>query len=342
MTAGRQAGWKFGIFAVVMVLLSGCLFLVFGQYRTGSTNSYSAVFTDVSGLRPGDSVRASGLRVGTVTDLEMQPDATVVATFDADGNVLLTDGSTVAVRYLNLVGDRYLELIDGPGSVGPLAAGVQIPAARTVPALDLDQLLGGLKPVIAGLNPQDVNALTASLLQVFQGQGGTLESLLSRSATFSNDLAENNAVIQHLIDNLNGVVATLAEDGDKFSGAIDGFEQLITELTADREPIGVAIERLSNGTASIATLLGNARSPLAGTVDELGRLAPLLDVNKGLLDSALIKAPNNFKKLARLGSYGSWLNYYVCELSLRVSDLEGRTVVVPMVKQEGGRCSDAS
>ncbi len=337
MTGSRSA-LKFGAFAVVMVVLTALLFVTFGQYRTGTTNSYSAVFTDVSGLKTGDSVRAGGLRVGTVNKLTMRPDSTVEVGFDADRNVVLTTGSKAAVRYLNLVGDRFLELADGPGSPRLMAAGSQIPVDRTTPALDLDLLLGGLKPVISGLNPQDVNALTASLLQIFQGQGGTLDSLLTKTASFTNDLAANNQVIQQLIDNLNTVVGVLAKDGDKFSNTIDRFEQLITGLAKDRDPIGTAIDSLSDGTASIADLLSNARAPLAGTVNELGRLAPVLDKNKSELDTALQKAPNNYRKLVRLGAYGSFLNYYICELSIRVSDLQGRTVVVPWISQTTGRC----
>src|ERR1700738_1281187 len=328
VSSHQRSGLKFGVFAIVMALLTASLFVIFGQYRSGATRAYSAVFRDVSGLRVGDSVRAAGMRVGTVKNLAVQPDNTVVATFDADRDVALTTGSKAAVRYLNLVGDRYLELIDGPGSTRLMPVGSQIPIDRTAPALDLDQLLGGLKPVIAGLNPQDVNALTASLLQVFQGQGGTLDSLLSSSASFSNDLADNAQVIQQLIDNLNTVVATLAKDGDKFSGAIDRFEQLVSGLAKDRDPIGAAIDLLSTGPASIAGLLvPAARPPLAVTVDQLNRLAPLLDQNKALVETALQKAPNNYRKLVRLGAYGAWFNYFLCELSLRVSDLQGRTVV---------------
>jgi phospholipid/cholesterol/gamma-HCH transport system substrate-binding protein len=324
MSTQLRVGVKFGIFATVMALLTASLFVVFAQYRTGATNTFSAVFRDVSGLQAGDSVRAAGLRVGTVENVVVQPDNTVVATFDADRDVLLTTGSKASIRYLNLVGDRYLELADGPGSTRLMPAGSQIPVDRTVPALDLDQLLGGLKPVIAGLNPQDVNALTASLLQVFQGQGGTLDSLLSSTSSFSNDLAD-----------------TLAKDGDEFSGAIDRFEKLISGLAQDRNPIGAAIDSLSTGTASIADLLNNARPPLAGTVDQLNRLAPLLNQNKVLLETALQKAPNNYRKLVRLGAYGAWFNYYVCELSFRVTDLQGRTAVFPWVKQTTGRCEES-
>lgn len=331
---------KFGVFGIVMVVLTAFLFLIFGQYRTGSTNDYSAVFSDVSGLGKGDSVRAGGLRVGTVEAVTMRPDHTVVIGFDVDPNVPLSSGTKAAVRYLNLVGDRFLELVDGPGSTRIMPKGSQIPLDRTTPALDLDLLVGGLKPVIQGLNPQDVNALTGALLQVFQGQGGTLESLLSKTSSFTNGLADNSQVIEQLIDNLNNVVGTLADDGGQLSGAIERFERLVSELAADRDPIGDAIESLNNGTASLTDLLGQARQPLAGTVDELSRLAPLLDDQKGLLEASLQRAPDNYRKLVRLGAYGSWINYYICELSVRVSDLQGRTAVFPFIKQDNGRCAE--
>ncbi len=151
---------KFGIFAVVMAMLTAFLFFIFGQVRTGSTNGYSAVFADASRLKAGDTVRVAGIRVGTVKDVSLDADRTVLVKFDADRNIVLTTGTKAEIRYLNLVGDRYLELVDTPGSTKILPVGSQIPEDRTAPALDLDLLLGGLKPVIQGLNPQDVNALT--------------------------------------------------------------------------------------------------------------------------------------------------------------------------------------
>ncbi|QEN15320.1 MCE family protein [Mycolicibacterium sp. ELW1] len=340
MSGTRGHILKFGAFGVVMVVLTAFLFMIFGQYRTGATNAYSAVFVDVSGLKTGDSVRAGGLRVGTVADISMRPDHTVTVAFDADRTVVLSSGTRAAVRYLNLVGDRFLELIDGPGSARVMPAGSQIPADRTAPALDLDQLLGGLKPVIQGLNPQDVNALTNALLQIFQGQGGTVDSLLTKTASFSNGLADNNQIIEALIDNLNAVIGTLATSGSQFADAIDRFQRLVSELAAHRDPIGEAIDALDSGTTSIADLLGQARAPLAGTIDQLSRLAPLLDKDKGLLDGALQSAPDNYRKLVRLGAYGSWINYYICELTVRVTDLQNRTAVFPFIKQDNGRCAE--
>jgi phospholipid/cholesterol/gamma-HCH transport system substrate-binding protein len=332
---------KFAAFGLVMTMLTAFLFFIFGQYRTGTATVYSAVFTDASRLKTGDSVRVAGIRIGTVNSVALRPDQKVLVTFDADRSIVLTDGTKAAIRYLNLVGDRYLELVDGPGSTRPLPPGAQIPVKRTAPALDLDLLLGGLKPVIKGLNPKDVNALTSSLLQILQGQGGTIRSLLARTSSFSNTLADNNRVVEQLIDNLHTVADTLAKDGDQFSGAIDRLQQLVNGIAEDRDPIGEAIESLDNGTASIADLLTQSRPPLAGTIEQLGRLAPLLDQDKERLDQALQKAPENYRKLARLGSYGSFYNFYICGVSFRVTDLQGRTAVFPWLKQDTGRCADS-
>jgi phospholipid/cholesterol/gamma-HCH transport system substrate-binding protein len=97
---------------------------------------------------------------------------------------------------------------------------------------------------------------------------------------------------------------------------------------------------LNNGTASVADLLADARTPLAGTVEQLSRLAINLDGQKDRLDTSLQKAPENYRKLIRTGSYGSFFNYYICELNWRVTDLQGRTAVFPWVRQDGGRCAE--
>lgn len=342
MTGLGKTVVKLGAFGLTMVMLTAVLFAIFSQYRTGSTNAYSAVFQDASSLKAGNSVRVAGIRIGTVRKVALQPDNTVLVAFDADNGVRLTESTKVAVRYLNLVGDRYLELIDNPGSTRIQPPGTRFGVEQTEPALNLDLLLGGLKPVISGLNPDDVNALTNSLIQVFQGQGGDLESLFARTSSFTNALADNGSTVEQLIENLNDTLAVLSKDGKKFSGAVDGLERLVSGLAEERDPIGRAITALDNGTASLAGLLTQARPPLSGTVDQLTRLAPLLanETDMARLDLTLQKTPQNYRKLVRLGSYGSWLNLYICGVTIRVTDLQGRTAHFPWVIQNTGRCGE--
>jgi phospholipid/cholesterol/gamma-HCH transport system substrate-binding protein len=114
----------------------------------------------------------------------------------------------------------------------------------------------------------------------------------------------------------------------------------VTGLAADRDPIGNAITALDSGTASLTDLLTASRAPLAGSVSQLARLAPILEQDKATLDIALQKAPKNYRKLVRLGSYGSWINQYLCGMSLRVTDLQGRTAYFPWIVQHTGRCAE--
>lgn len=274
-----------------------------------------------------------------MNSVTLRSDKKVLVDFDVDNTVVLTTGTRAAVRYLNLVGDRYLELLNGPGSTKILPAQGQIPVDRTAPALDLDLLLGGLKPVIQGLNPKDVNELTAALLQVFQGEGGTLQSLMSKTSSFSNTLADNNDTVEQLIDNLNTVLATLDKDGDKFSGALDRLQRWSPHSPTSVAPSGprstrwtTAPPRLPIYSTERADPGRHGRSAQPARAD-----TPKRPGQAGHLPQRL---PHNYKKLVRLGSYGSWIPYYLCELSLRVSDLQYRTVVVPIFKQMGGRCAE--
>lgn len=334
----RAAATKFAVFAIVTALLTAFLFMVFGQIRTGPTKSYSAIFADVSDLHPGETVRVAGARVGTVSDVRLGTDNRVTVTFNVDDTVHLTTGTRATVRYLNLTGDRFLELADGPGSTRLLPAGAVIPSDRTAPALDLDLLLGGLKPVIQGLNAAEVNALTSSVLQIMQGQQATVDSLLSKTSSFGSTLADNSEVVQQMITNLDDVLATLSKDGDQFSATVDRLQRFVSELSEHRDSIGEAIQALDRGTASLADLLTQARPPLSGTLQQLARLAPNVDQEKDRLQTALQKLPDNSRKLVRTGTYGNFTQLYMCALTVRLNDPSGKVLVLPWLRSDAARC----
>ena len=86
------------------------------------------------------------------------------------------------VRYQDLVGDRYLEITSGPGDLRKLPAGRHHRRAATPqPALDLDALLGGLRPVLKGLDGNKINEVSNAVIELMQGQGGALSDLLSNT-----------------------------------------------------------------------------------------------------------------------------------------------------------------
>lgn len=101
---------KLGAMSLVLLMFTALIIVVFGQMRFDRTTGYTAVFKNASGLRPGQFVRASGVEVGKVSEVTLLPGGDrVEVKFDVDRTLPLFQGSTASVRYLNLIGDRYLE-----------------------------------------------------------------------------------------------------------------------------------------------------------------------------------------------------------------------------------------
>ncbi len=336
----RSTTVKLAIFATVMTLIFVGLAVVFSQYRFSTSKDYSATFVDVSGLKPGDKVRIAGVPVGAVKDVRIDDDNLADVEFDVESKYSLFEGTKATVRYENLVGDRYMELLEGAGSVEPLPEGGSIPVDQTSPALDLDLLLGGFKPLLRALNPQQVNDLSAALVQVFQGQGGTLVSLLGSTSSFTNTLADRDQLIGEVITNLNEVLGTINNRGDQFRSTLDQLQQLVSGLAQDRDPIGDAIPRIAGGTGDLAELLEGVRPPLQSTVAEANRTATQLQMGEETLDWVLQNLPDAYRRLIRIGTYGSFFQMYVCTVKFKFTGPEGSDLLLNMPGgQTAGRCA---
>src|SRR6201999_806117 len=171
------------------------IIVVFGQIRFDRTSTYSAQFSNVSGLRDGQFVRASGVEVGKVKNIRLVDGGrSLQVDFTVDKTLPLYQSTTAQIRYADLIGNRYLELKrgtgDGAGRILP--AGGLIPLTRTQPALDLDALIGGFKPLFKALDPDKVNKIAQSLITVFGGQGATINDILDQTASLTSTLADRD------------------------------------------------------------------------------------------------------------------------------------------------------
>lgn len=305
--------------SLVFVLVTGIATTVLGLSvaNTGvgsDTHSYKALFTDVTGLVDGDSVRISGVKVGEVTDVRVVRRRTAQVTFTVRDDRRLPRSTTAAVKYLNMVGQRYIALDRGSGDLtGTLDQGATIPLDRTAPALDLTLLFNGFKPLFEGLSPKDVNELAGSIVQVLQGEGATVDSLIRHIGSLSTTVAAKDKVIGQVVDNLGTVLKTLNEREAGFDDLVDTLRDLVTGFNEDRKPLGEAVEAMGDLTTVTADLLEDGRAPLKQDIRELGRLSTGLGEHTPQIEDFLDRTPAKMTALARLSSYGSWLNLYLCE-----------------------------
>ena len=305
------------IFIVVTVLATAVLAISIASTSVGNAVGYHARFTDVTGLVTGDSVRIAGVRVGQVDKINVVDRRQARVTFSVEADRKLPASATATIKYLNIVGQRYIELDEGAGPVGAtLPPGGTIPIDRTTPALNLTELFNGFRPLFAALSPKDVNQLTGELIQVLQGEGTTVDTLVTTVGSLAGTLAGKDQVIGQVIDNLNAVLDTVNSRGDELVKLITTLRQLVSGLAADRRPIGEAISALSDLTDSTAGLLEQGRAPLKQDIDHLGRLSANLADASPTIDALLRTLPVKMQTVARLASYGSWLNLYLCEATV--------------------------
>ncbi|HET8992186.1 MAG TPA: MlaD family protein [Rhodococcus sp. (in: high G+C Gram-positive bacteria)] len=328
-----------GIYSTVMLLILGGLFVVFGQVRFAETTEFRALFDDVSGLKEGQFVRVSGVEVGKVSSVEYTDGNRIEVTFDVESSYTPTRATIATVRYLNLVGDRYMELSDGPGDATPMDPGETMGTDRTEPALDLDVLIGSFKPLFRALEPEQVNQLSADLITVLQGQGGSVESILVHAASLASSIADRDALVGQVIANLESVLANLATHRDTFDTALDRAHQLASGLAQDSTLLADSVTHIDAAGAEVAALLAEARAPLAGTIRETGNLATLLDSRSDTIEQLTTELPEAYASLTRLGAYGGFFNYYLCGMLIKVSDPSGNTITSPLFGQTTGRCA---
>ncbi|MBJ7336343.1 MAG: MCE family protein [Mycolicibacterium sp.] len=320
----------FGIFA---------LFAIFGQLRFQPEKTYRALFTNVTGLEVDQFVRIAGVEVGKVKNVSIQPDTTALVEFNADDSVVLTQGTRAVIRYDNLIGGRYMALEEGAGGTKRLNPGDTIPLSQTSPALDLDALIGGFRPLFRALDPDQVNNLTGQLIAAFQGQGATLTSFFDQTAALTNTLADRDQLIGQVIVNLDSVLGSLGDQSTQFAKAVDSLSDLVKTLADRKQDLSNTVAYANAAAGGIADLLAQARPPAKKVVTELDRTAGNVVADKDFVDNFLATLPDAYQVLGRQGLYGDFFSFYLCDIVLKLNGKGGQPVYVKLAGQDSGRCT---
>lgn len=315
MTGLRSTAAKFAAFAalsgVLLVILLGTML----DGLEGSTRTYAAEFTNVSGLRVGDDLRLAGVRVGKVEEIEVEGRGARVLLAVEEGEHVRTD-SRVVMRYQNLLGQRYLALEGGTTGAPVQEPGSTIPVERTSPGFDLTALLNGFRPLFDVLDPEAVNQLATSLVAVLQGEGGTVEQLLARTAEVTTFLADRDEVLDQVLDGLTPVLRNVADQDDELRATLVELRALMTGLARDRQAIGAAIDGVGSLVGSTSALVTDLRPPLDAAAARLRGASALLARERGQLVGALNRFRSVFDALARITSYETAANVYPCTVAL--------------------------
>lgn len=354
MKGMRSTALKVIAFVVIAGLFATTIALTMrGVSPAGPT--YAAMFANSSGLKADEDVRAAGVTVGRVKSVDIvQPNNQIKVTFTAQNGFPMRTTTGATIKYKNLIGDRYLSLSQGPAELGPgqpLQEGGTIPATQTHPALSLDELYNGFSPLFEGLQPDQINQLTTSLVMVLQGEGPSVNTLLTQVGSLTGTLADRDQVIGSLIDNLNGILGTLDARRSGVNDLVVNLTAVVSGLSKDRTRIGDSVKGINDLTDSLADVLHDARKPLKDNVHQIDRFASVVNAKRDELDKLFKKAPGIYPNADRVGSYLSAFQFYLCGLQTLVATTAGTpdpagfgppilTPIIPIVPPAGAepRC----
>lgn len=325
---------KFGIFLVAAALFTYWVGVVTAAHRPGDRVTYDAVFTNVSGLQKGDSVRIAGVDVGKVTGLAVQRDTTVRVSFNVPRDQVLNASTEATVQYRNLIGDRIVQLSRPDADAKPIDAGDTIPVSRTRPALDLDLLLNGFKPLFAGLAPAQINAFSGDLVKILQGQSSAISTLVQRAASLTTTLGNRQDLIGEVIGNLNTVVGTLDDKRETIQELIDQFSQLLHGLQQQDTQILDAAAQTDRFARDAASLVEAGRGDLNADLIQLTKAANGINQEQATLQQVLQKLPNHYAAVQNTASYGNYFNFFLCGVRVQTE----ATITTPWIMSDAQRC----
>ncbi|MGW0027826.1 MlaD family protein [Rhodococcus sp. NPDC003383] len=328
MSYRRSIIWL-SLFLVASVVLTWTILNTLRRGMSGSTHTYSAVFTDVSGLRSGDDVRVAGVRVGRVDSIDLDGNLARVR-FQVDRDHTLSGDTRAAVTYQNLIGQRYLALSLGDfGTPTPLEPGAEIPVDHTEPSFDISLLLNGFEPLFSVLDPDSVNDLSEALVGALGGDAGSITRLLAQTSALAESIAGPDEVLGDLITQLGTALTGLSRQSGDLQDVITRSQVIFTELASRRSDLVTSAETITRVGNRVAEIAAATRPEVTEFLDREPGFSSHFNAGKEDFEYLGANAPLLLKGLARISQEGSFLGAYVCDLN----PLGFAPFLVPLVPQ---------
>lgn len=306
------------VFTAVLAMKIGNLEFFQHQYQL------SAVFSDATGVFKGDSVKLAGVDVGRVSGARIE-DGHGVVDFVVDDSVHLTRDATVAIRWRNVLGQRFLYLNPGSGDGSRLQDGDTIGLSNTEAAGDLGQLLNELGPILKAINPDKANAFLDAMNEALANNEGTVRQLLGEGGGLAQRLAGMDDQIQSLVSSSDTVLSTYANQDKAINGILDDLDSVGGSLGGMTDNLNSLIVNFADVQQELDRFLKDNRGNIDSSLGELQWLVKLLQGKRTELARTLCSLPAGVAPYFQTTSWGEWFNVRVVRIT--VKDSSGKSLV---------------
>ncbi|KIU17166.1 MCE family protein [Mycolicibacterium llatzerense] len=281
------------ILAVALVGAALAAGIYVGYRNMLGPRTFGAIFTRVTGLYSGDEVRVSGVKVGTVSDVQPQGQ-TVKLTLNVDRDVPIPADVKAVIVQQNLVAARYVQLTPAYRTTGPtLREGSVIPVSRTAVPVEWDEVKEQLTRMVTELGPTKpgdtsvAGRFVDSAANAMAGNGDRLRDTLAQLSGVSRVLADGNGNIVDTIKNLQVFVTALRGSNTQIVQFEDRLATLSSVLDSSRTDLDAALTDLSVAVGDIQRFMSSVNNRTAESVTRLTDVTQTLVGNKKELEELL-------------------------------------------------------
>ena len=302
-----------GVIGLVLILLVITVGLQPQRLWTMATSiRHQALFTEAGGLAPGNDVKVSGVKVGTVSDVALRK-GKVLVTFMVNGKVRLGSDTTAHIRTGTLLGQRLLTL-ESSGQ-GTLRSSDVIPLSRTGAPYSLSDALSEFTA-----NTRDTD--TAALNQSLDTLSSTIDRLAPQlSPTFdgisriSRALNERNESLSGLLKSAAEVTRILSDRSQQVNTLILNANELLGVLEQRRYAIVNLLANTSALSQQLSGIVADNEQELAPALEKLNSVSEMLQRNNDNIGKAMSGLAKFQVTQAEAVNGGFFYNAFVANLN---------------------------
>lgn len=286
--------------ALAVLLVAGAAVLVRQVYFAPKT--VSALFTSATGIYPGDDVRVSGVKVGTIESIVPEGTQTRL-TLKVDPDVPIPADAKAVIVAQNLVAARYVQLTPAYRSSGPtMPDDAVIGLDRTAVPVEWDEVKEQLTRLSTELGPQSgvdgtsMSRFIDSAANALDGNGEKLHETITQLSGVARILAEGSGNIVDIIKNLQVFVTALRDSNVQVVSFQNRLATLTSVVDGSRDDLDAALKNLSVAVGEVQRFVAGSRNQTSEQIQRLASVTSNLVEEKQRLavENLLHVAPNAF------------------------------------------------
>jgi phospholipid/cholesterol/gamma-HCH transport system substrate-binding protein len=276
------------------------------------TFEVKAEFADAAGLTAENQVRVAGIKVGTVSKIELNGDR-VLVTMDIENGIQIPQDSFAEIKLATILGTKFVD-IEAKGGTPYMESGALIPLEETAIPYEIYEASNQGTNVLEDLDGDALNAMLKELAKLVRVSKDEVGAALSGLNELGEGLNQREDELESLLANAQDLTGVLSDEGEEINRLIASSDEVLGSLARKRETLQSLLEATKVMSGELAGVLRGNRENVDQILTKLHRALVVLDRNVEHLDVALEYAGSSSRYFGSIFTQGRWGDIFSCGL----------------------------